>query len=147
MTEGPLLGIMIRPAHAVAAAALFLLPAAARADPCAGPLPNVVGRTFSGPVRYVGDGDSLCVGQSPNPRSWIEVRLADFDAPELHDLGGQRAKALLQRVTRGRQLVCRATPGRSGRIVVYDRVIATCTLGGRRLGDVLRAAGGAEGGR
>lgn len=70
------------------------------------------------------------------------MRLADFDAPELDDLGGQCAKALLQRVACGRQLVCRATPGRSGRVVVYDRVIAACTLGGRRLGEVLRAAGG-----
>ena len=110
-------------------------------------MPTVAGRTFSGPVRYVGDGDSLCVGRSANPKSWIEVRLADFNAPELHDLGGQRAKALLQRVARGRQLVCRATPGWSGRVVVYDRVIAACTLGGLRLGDVLRAAGGTEGGR
>lgn len=138
--------MVISPAHAFAAAALFLLPAAARADPCEGPLPTVAGRTFSRPVRYVGDGDSLCIGRSPNPKSWIEVRLADFDAPELHDVGGRRAKALLQRVTRGRQLVCRATPGRSGRVVVYDRVIAACTLGGRWLGDVLRAASGAEGG-
>ncbi len=137
---------MIHPSHAVAVA-LFLMPVAARADPCEGPLPTVAGRTFSGPVRYVGDGDSLCVGRSANPKSWIEVRLADFDAPELKDAGGARAKAMLKRVTRGRQLVCRATPGRSGRVVVYDRVIAACTLGGRRLGDLLRAAGGAEGGR
>lgn len=139
--------MVISPAHAFAAAALFLLPAAARADPCEGPLPGVAGRTFSGPVRYVGDGDSLCIGRSANTKSWIEVRLADFDAPELHDPGGQRAKALLQRVTSGRELVCRATPGRNGRVVVYDRVIAACTLGGRRLGDGLRAAGGSEGGR
>ncbi len=137
---------MIRPPHALATA-LFLMPAAAWADPCEGPLPSVAGRTFSGPVRYVGDGDSLCVGRSANPKSWIEVRLADFDAPELADAGGARAKALLKRVTRGGQLVCRATPGRSGRVIVYDRVIAACTLGGGRLGDILRAAGGAEGGR
>ena len=138
---------MIRALLAAAVAALFLAPAPARADPCEGPLPTVADRSFSGPVRYVGDGDSLCVGRSGNPKSWIEVRLADFDAPELQDARGARAKALLQYITRGRQLVCRATPGRSGRVVVYDRVIAVCTLGGRRLGDLLRAAGGAEGGR
>ena len=137
---------MIRPLHLIAAA-LFLAPAAARADPCEGSLPTIAGRTFSGPVRYVGDGDSLCVGRSANPKSWIEVRLADFDAPELNDAGGARAKALLKRVTRGRELLCRATRGRSGRVVVYDRVIAACTLGGRRLDDLLRAAGGIEGGR
>lgn len=108
---------MIRPSHALATA-LFLMPAAALADPCEGPLPTAAGRIFSGPVRYVGDGDSLCVGRSANSKSWIEVRLADFNAPELKDAGGARAKALLKRVTRGRQLVCRATPRRSGRVVV-----------------------------
>lgn len=138
---------MIRSSLAAAVAALFLAPGVARADPCEAPLPTVAGRTFSGPVRYVGDGDSLCVGRSASPKSWIEIRLADFDAPELQDARGPRAKALLERITRGRQLVCRSTPGRSGRVVVYDRVIAVCTLGGRRLGDLLRAAGGAEGGR
>jgi endonuclease YncB( thermonuclease family) len=102
---------MIRPLLAAAIAAPFLASAAARADPCEGPLPTAAGRTFSGPVRYVGDGDSLCVGRSANPKSWIEVRLADFDAPELQDPRGARAKALLQRLTRGRQLVCRATSG------------------------------------
>ena len=146
MPAGTLEGLMIRALH-LAAFALFLAPTAARADPCEGPLPTVAGRTFSGPVRYVGDGDSLCIGRSANPKSWVEVRLADFDAPELQGAGGARAKALLKRITRGRQLVCRAAPGRSGRVVVYDRVIAACTIGGRRLGDVLRAAGGAEGGR
>lgn len=92
---------MIRPLLAAAIAALFLAPAAARADPCEGPLPTVAGRTFSGPVRYVGDGDSLCVGRSASPKSWIEVRLADFDAPELQDARGARAKALLQAVKGG----------------------------------------------
>ena len=87
-------GSMIRPLH-IAAAALFLPPAAARADPCQGPLPTIAGRIISGPVRYVGDGDSLCVGRSATPKSWIEVRLVDFGAPELNDAGGARAKALL----------------------------------------------------
>ena len=56
-------------------------------------LPTVAGRTFAGPVRYMGDGDSLCVGRSANPTSWIAVRLADFDAPELQDPRDARAKA------------------------------------------------------
>lgn len=130
----------------IVATSLLSLASAARADPCTARLPARAGQIFSGPVRYVGDGDSLCVGPSRNPASWIEVRLADFDAVELHAPGGARAKTLLARVARGRTLVCTAEPGRSGRVIVYDRVIATCTLGGRRLGDVLRSAGGFESG-
>ncbi len=41
----------------------------------------------------------------------------------------------------GRRLVCRA--GKRS----YDRVVGYCTLNGRPLRDVLRAAGVAEGGR
>jgi len=42
-------------------AALLLCPALAHADPCEGRLPDRAGQTFSGVVRYIGDGDSLCV--------------------------------------------------------------------------------------
>ena len=88
----------------------------AAADPCTGPLPSTAGQSFSGPVRYVSDGDSLCIGASSDPQSWIEVRLADFDAPELHSPSrctGQR------RVRIGRAwplggLHVRARPQRAG---------------------------------
>lgn len=40
---------------------------AASADPCTAPLPSHSGDRFAGTVRYVGDGDSLCVGASSNP--------------------------------------------------------------------------------
>ena len=73
------------------------LPAIAHADPCEGPLPQRAGETFSGAVRYVGDGDSLCVGQSRDPGTWIEVRLADFHAPELNAAAGPAGKAALER--------------------------------------------------
>lgn len=36
----------------------------------------------------------------------------------------------------GRRLDCVATRGRNGRVVVYDRVIATCRVNGRRVGDL-----------
>lgn len=65
-------------------AGFLLAPAVARADPCEGRLPARAGETFSGVVRYIGDGDSLCVGPNTDPATWIEVRLSDFDAPELH---------------------------------------------------------------
>lgn len=114
--------------------------APALADPCEGVLPTK-GTTFSGVVRYVGDGDGLCIGPANRPDVWIEIRLADFYAPELHEAGGAEAKRRLQRVAMGRTLVCRA--GRRS----YDRVVAACTIEGRSLGNMLRAAGGAEGGR
>lgn len=112
----------------------------ALADPCEGALPPK-GTAFSGVVRYVGDGDGLCIGPTGRPDRWIEIRLADFYAPELHEPGGVEAKRRLERIVMGKPLACHA--GRRS----YDRVVATCTLGGRPLRGLLRAAGGAEGGR
>jgi endonuclease YncB( thermonuclease family) len=119
---------------------LFLCkPALAAADPCEGALPRQAGETFSGQVRYIGDGDSLCVGASSDPSTWIEVRLADFDAPELHAEAGQAAKTALEQLAHGRNAQCVATRGRSGRVISHDRVMAMCRIGGRRIGDALRA--------
>ncbi|MFO1016775.1 MAG: hypothetical protein U1E03_04200 [Hyphomonadaceae bacterium] len=130
----------------VIAICFAVLPAVAWADPCEGSLPRRAGESFSGQVRYIGDGDSLCVGRSSDPSTWIEVRLADFNAPELHDQGGEAAKHALERLAMGQNAQCVATRGRNGRVVSYDRVIATCRIGGRRIGDALRAAGAREGG-
>jgi endonuclease YncB( thermonuclease family) len=130
----------------LAAVCLAALPTLAWADPCEGALPRRAGETFSGQVRYIGDGDSLCVGNSTDPATWVEVRLADFNAPELHSDLGQAAKTALERLAMGQQARCVATRGRNGRVVSYDRVIAICSIGGRRLGDALRASGAREGG-
>ncbi len=118
----------------------------AHADPFEGRLPTRAGETFSGTVRYVGDGDSLCVGPSSDPATWIEVRLADFDAPELSQPDGRRGRDVLARVASGRSASCTAVRGRSGRVVSHDRVIAVCRVDGRSVGDLLRAAGAPEGG-
>ena len=126
---------------------LIAFPAVAKADPCEGRLPSRSGETFSGLVRYIGDGDSLCLGPSTDPATWIEVRLSDFDAPELNQAGGREARDRLSRLFRGRVLTCVAVRGRNGRVVVWDRVIASCRLNGRGVGDLLRSAGGQEGGR
>lgn len=128
--------------HLIAAASFLACAwsAPALADPCEGALP-AKGTTFAGVVRYVGDGDGLCVGPAGRPDRWIEVRLADFYAPELHEAGGREAKRRLERLAMGKPLVCRA--GRRS----YDRVVATCTLRGRPLGTLLRQTGGIEGGR
>lgn len=119
----------------------------ALADPCKAPLPKRAGEVFSAPVRYVGDGDGLCVGPTSDPNTWVEVRLADFDAPELDAPGGREAKARLEGLVRGRTLRCTAERGRQGRVIVHDRVIAACTLDGRPLGRLIRARGGVTGGR
>lgn len=76
-----------------------------------------------------------------NPGEWIEIRVADFYAPELHGPGGQQAKAALERLAFGKQLQCKA--GRRS----YDRVVAHCTLSGSSVGDLMRRAGIPQGGR
>jgi micrococcal nuclease len=119
----------------------------ALADPCKaipdkGPMPAFLkpGSMFSGPVSYVGDGDSLCVAVGPSPAEWVEVRISDFYAPELNAPGGQEAKAALERIAKGRRVKCRAIRQS------YDRVVARCALQGRSLGDLMRSAGVREGG-
>lgn len=127
-------------------AGLAAAPATTWADPCEAPLPQREGTVFSGPVRYVGDGDSLCIGPTADPRTWIEVRLADYNASEQGSSTGRTDRERLARLTRGAALTCTAVRGRSRRVVSHDRVIARCRLRGQPLGDVLRAAGGREGG-
>lgn len=121
---------------------------AAAADPClavpeGGPTPAYLkrGAEFSGPVSYVGDGDSLCVATGPTQAEWVEVRLADFYAPEIHADGGSIARERLSRLIYGRHLTCRADH-RS-----YDRIVAVCRLGRVSVGDLMRQMGGTEGGR
>lgn len=116
------------------------LPAIAHADPCEAPLPRP-GASFAGTVRYVGDGDSLCVGPSADPQTWVEVRIADYYAAELHAPGGRDAKAALERIALGKPVQC--TAGKRS----YDRVVAVCTISGTSLGALLRATGLPEGGR
>lgn len=139
--------LMIRPKALACAAVLALAPAMALADPCKaipdrGPLPSHLspGSTFRGPVTYVGDGDSLCVGLGRDPRQWVEVRVADFYAPELNAPGGREAKRALERLVRGKTLACVA--GRRS----FDRIVADCRLGSASVGDLMRQAGVAEGG-
>jgi micrococcal nuclease len=132
---------------------LALIPLAvagpALADPCTlipdrGPTPSVLarGQTFAGPVVYVGDGDSLCVEVRPGAggAGWAEVRIADFNAPELSQPGGRAARDTLSRLVMGRRVSCVAENR------TYDRVAAVCLLNGRSLSDHLRRAGVRQGG-
>lgn len=129
-------------------AGLVGLTTPALADPCKaipdrGPLPAYLARssTFSGPVVYIGDGDSLCVAVASGPENWVEVRVADFYAPELNTPEGKRAKATLERLVKGKRAVCRAEK-RS-----YDRIVARCEVGGRSIGELMRRSGVESGGR
>lgn len=141
----------MRPALAVL---IFAAASPALADPCKaipdrGPPPSWAraGYTITGAVQYVGDGDSVCVSPSTDPRTWVEIRLADFYAPELSEPGGKPARDAMVRITRGRQVTCRATRGDGGRVVSYDRLVAVCRIGSVSLGDMMRANGVSEGGR
>lgn len=136
---------------ALTAFAALALATPALADPCEaipdkGPMPAGLarGQTFSGQVRYIGDGDSLCVG-GPAPASWIEIRIQDFYAPELKEPGGREAKAALDRIAYGRTVTC--TVQTVGRVRSYDRVVAACRLNGVSLADLMRRRGIVEGGR
>lgn len=137
-----------RPAAALAGLGLVLCATSAAADPCKaipdrGPMPAYLARgsAFSGPVVYVGDGDSFCVAVGEGQQAWVEVRMEDFYAPELRSPSGPAAKAALLRLAMGKLVSCRA--GHRS----YDRIVARCELSGRSLGDLMKSAGVAEGGR
>lgn len=138
----------------ILASGLALLATPALADPCTaipdrGPKPTWIkpGAQFSGQVRHIIDGDGICVSAGPDPRTWVEVRIADFYAPELSEPGGREAKAAMSRLTMGRTVSCTVQRGNNGRPISYDRVIAVCRLNGRSLAEHMRAAGQREGGR
>jgi hypothetical protein len=138
---------MIRLLFSAAVVSLALV-GVAKADPCeaipeSGYLPGYLsfGSTFSGPVVHVIDGDSLCVAVGPTEREWVEVRLADFYAPESSERAGHTAKAALERIALGREAVCVAN------MRTYDRIAARCRIDGQPIGDLMRSAGISEGGR
>jgi len=116
------------------------------ADPCEAALPAKAGSVFTGTVHYVVDGDGICIGTSSDPNTWIEVRLADFDAPEMSTDEGRSAKDEMTRLAKGKQADCVTRPGRSGRTTSYDRVIASCSIDGASLASLMREAGVPEGG-
>ena len=128
--------------------AALLVPGLSLADPCKaipdrGPFPTYLkmGAKFSGPVVYIGDGDSMCVAVGEGAENWVEVRLEDFFAPELHEPGGKEAKAALEQIAMGRRVEC--TAGHR----TYDRVTAVCEIGSQHISQLLRVAGVMEGGR
>ncbi|HVI30587.1 thermonuclease family protein [Phenylobacterium sp.] len=134
--------------HLLTAALLALgVATSAAADPCTavpetGPTPAHLtpGKRFGGPVAYVGDGDSFCVATGATNASWVEVRIADFNAPELSDPGGAAARDALEQLVRYKRASCVAGNR------THDRIAARCTVAGQSVADLLRAAGVREGG-
>ena len=136
---------MIRPI--IIAGGLTLMAATAHADPCEAPVTGYrAGQVISAPVMYAGDGDSLCLGLGAHPSQWLEIRLADFYAPELNERGGREAKRVMDRLV-GRRAVCTVQRGQNGRTSSFDRVVASCRVDGVSIGDRMRSAGVVEGGR
>lgn len=114
----------------------WAFPAENNGDVCTARLP-FPGTAFEGPVRHVGDGDSLCVDAGDG---LIEVRLADFDAPELAQRGGAEARAALRRIALDRIARCRAL------YTSHDRIVARCAVDGQPLGQAMTDAGVYQGG-
>jgi len=131
----------------VLTASFLVMAAPALADPCTAPVDGYKpGQQITGLVRYAGDGDSLCVGPSSDPRSWVEIREARWFAPELHETGGRQAKAVMDRLV-GHRAICTVERGHNGSTRSYDRVIAACAVDGRPIGKIMARAGIAQGGR
>lgn len=133
---------------------LSLIATQALADPCRaipdkGPTPAWAraGFVVTGTARHIIDGDGLCIGSTGDAALWVEVRLADFYAPELREAGGAEARAALTRLTGRRTITCTAVKGDGGRAVSYDRLIAVCRIGTVSLADLMRRDGQDEGGR
>ncbi len=104
------------PADAAPPARISIVAACTAAAPAAG-------ASFSGPVLQVIDGRTLCIAEGPTPDRWIRVRLAD-----VHD---REARGALMAASFARDLACTAVRRDE------DGVVASCTLSGARLGEVV----------
>lgn len=127
--------------------ALLAIAAPALADPCEAPVKGYKpGHKITGQIRYAGDGDSLCVGTSSAPSTWVEIREARWFAPELNEPGGRQAKRAMDRLV-GRRAICTVERGHNGLTRSYDRVIAACSVDGQPIGRIMARAGIVQGGR
>ncbi len=81
-----------------------------------------------------------------DPSQWLEIRTADWNAPELNTREGRQAKAVMDQLV-GRRAVCTVQRGRTGRLTSYDRLIASCRVEGRSIGETMTNHGIAPGGR
>jgi micrococcal nuclease len=80
----------------------------------------------------------VCVGPDRDRR--IEVRVADFNAPELSEPNGKLARDALREIALNKAVEC------VGSHYSHDRIVAICKLGGRTLGELMREKRVPEGG-
>ena len=133
----------------IACAAALGLASPALADPCEAPVTGYApGAKVAGKIRYVVDGDGICVGAGSDPRTWTEIRLADFYAPETSTPAGQAAAAAMSRMVMGKTAECIAQRSDRGpQTFTYDRLIAVCRIDGTSVGEMMKRAGIGQGGR
>ncbi len=79
---------------------------------------SIIGRTVSGRVTHVRDGDTIEVAGVP-------IRFERLDCAESGTLRGDRATRAMRALVASRQVTCRLTGKTS-----YDRKIGSCTLPG-----------------
>lgn len=94
---------------AVALAAGLAVAGAAEASVCRGELPADTAE-IRGPVLHVPDGERICVALSPDPRDWVELRVADASLAEDMD----RARGALMAASFGQDVTCRFNPALNG---------------------------------
>lgn len=90
------------------------------------------------------DGDTLRCANVAEANG--RVRIARIDAPELHDAGGEAAKAALAAMIKGRTVRCAAIDADPGAKGVqardrFGRIVARCQAGQRDLGKALLVGG------
>lgn len=61
------------------------------------------GAKFAGEIRDIIDGQTICVGRTPDPDAWVRVRLSDMD---LKNPGSRSARRALSRLGLGKYAVC-----------------------------------------
>ena len=86
-------------------------------------------RLVEGSVTRVRDVDTIVVAGIP-------VRLNGVDGPETSNRYGRDAKAFMQRLVMGQEVVCTLTGART-----YDRWVGTCYLDGQDIGAIAISQG------
>lgn len=91
--------------------------------------PDTPYRQISGQVAYVIDGDTFQL--SSHKLGDIRIRIAEIDAPELHQPYGQKAKSYLRDLIESKDVICNITEKDR-----YGRYIAKINVPGTRNIDV-----------
>jgi len=96
---------------------------------CSSELAHAQARQVEGTVTRVRDVDTIVVAGTP-------VRLNGVDGPETSNRYGRAAKAFMQRLVRGKVVVCDLSGART-----HDRWVGTCYLDGQDIGAIAISKG------